>query len=93
MIIVAYDFVSNKKRAKFSKFLKQYGEKIQYSVYKIKNSDRVLNNIISEIEHKYERTFDNTDSIFLFRVCQRCQKSLKLYGNAKHHRENVVNLG
>lgn len=92
MIIVAYDFVDNKKRASFSKFLKQYGEKIQYSVYKIKNSNRVLENILKEIELRYKNKFDNTDNILIFKVCDRCQKSIVRYGNAKHVEENVVNL-
>lgn len=92
MIIVAYDFVDNKKRTKFSKFLKQYGEKIQYSVYKIKNSNRILENILKEVELKYKKQFNNTDSILIFKICNRCQNSVVRYGNAKHEEENVVNL-
>ena len=74
MIIVCYDFVSNKKRAKFSKFLKKYGYKVQYSVYMIRNSRRILKNILTEIDLKYKKTFENTDSILIFSVCEGCKK-------------------
>lgn len=92
MLIVSYDFTSNKKRAKFSKFLKQFGEKIQYSVYKIKNSQRVLRLILAEIDKRYARYFDKTDSILIFPLCEACIKKIRKYGSAGHEEEDVVYL-
>jgi len=57
MFIISYDFSDNRERAKFSKFLKKYGRRIQFSVYEIRNSERVLNNIMKEIEYKYKPSF------------------------------------
>ncbi|HOR01768.1 MAG TPA: CRISPR-associated endonuclease Cas2 [Candidatus Woesebacteria bacterium] len=93
MLIVAYDFSNDKTRASFSKYLKKFGEKIQYSVYGIKNSPRVLNNILSVIEHKYKKKFKKSDSILLFSTCQGCSKKIIRYGNAVHYEEDVVELG
>ncbi len=90
MIIVSYDFTNDKKRAKFAKFLKQYGYKLQYSVYQIKNSQRILNNILEEIELVYKKTFNDTDSILIFSLCEGCQKKIKRYGSAKHYEEDVI---
>ena len=63
---ISYDFEDNRKRARFAKFLKKFGRKIQYSVYEIKNSPRVLQNILSEIELKYKKDFSGSDSILIF---------------------------
>ncbi len=93
MYIVCYDFVDNKKRAKFSKFLKKFGHKVQYSVYSIKNSQKILDNIITEIEEKYKKSFDTTDHILIFYVCEGCQKKIVRYGSAVHEKEDVVYLG
>lgn len=90
MLIVAYDFQSNKKRAHFAKFLKQYGHAVQYSVYSIRNSQRVLNNILTEIETKYKKSFNNTDHILIFSLCEACQKKIVRYGSASHEIEDVV---
>lgn len=90
MLIVAYDFVNNKTRAKFSTFLKQYGEMLQYSVYMIKNSQRVKDIIKNEIKQKYEKLFESTDSILVFETCQHCQKKVEKYGCATHQDESVV---
>lgn len=92
-MIVSYDFADNKVRAKFAKFLKQYGDKIQYSVYRVKNSKRVLQNIQAEIEHSYKKKFTNSDSIYIFSTCESCTRKIARYGSAKHEEEDVVYLG
>lgn len=92
MLIIAYDFSNDKTRASFSKYLKKFGEKIQYSVYVIKNSTRVLNNILSKIEHDYKKKFENSDSILIFSVCKGCENKIIKYGNALHYEKDVVEL-
>ncbi|PIP62081.1 CRISPR-associated endonuclease Cas2 [Candidatus Roizmanbacteria bacterium CG22_combo_CG10-13_8_21_14_all_38_20] len=93
MIIVSYDFSDDKRRAKFSRFLEQYGDRIQYSVFKIRNSRRVINNILTEIEHSYKKNFEKTDSIYVLQVCNGCMKGLKRYGSAVHEEESIVYFG
>lgn len=90
MIIISYDFTNNKKRAKFSKFLKKYGRKIQYSVYEIRNSKRVLKNILTEIKLNYSKSFDNSDSILILYLCDSCKKKIKRYGYAVNEEKDVV---
>lgn len=90
MIIISYDFQDNKIRNKFSKFLKKYGRKIQYSVFEIKNSPRVLDNILVEIDLEYKKMFKNTDSILIFYLCNTCIKKIKRYGYAQNEEEDVV---
>mgnify|MGYP001590142012 CR=1 FL=1 len=93
MLIVAYDFADDKKRAKFAKFLSKYGYRIQYSIFKIQNSKRVLNNIVSEIDHKYKKTFTSTDSIIVFETCIACDKKVHRYGYAKNEDVDILFLG
>ena len=93
MFIVAYDFSNNKRRSKFAKFMQEYGEKIQYSVYKVKHSPRVLRKIIAEIDNKYKKNFTKADSIYIFPVNEVNNKHIYRYGSAVHELEQVVNLG
>lgn len=92
MLIITYDFSNNKTRSKFSNFLKKYGEKLQYSVYGIKNSKKLLNIILNEIEMVYKKSFKNTDSIMIFNLCEGCYKKMVRYGSAKHYDKTVVSL-
>lgn len=92
MLIVAYDFANDKKRARFAKFLSKYGYRIQYSIFKIDNSDRVLKNILSEIDLKYEKTFKSTDSIIVFETCVGCDRKIRRYGYAKNEDVDILFL-
>lgn len=92
MLICAYDFSNDKTRAKFSKFLTKYGYRIQFSVFRLKNSKRVLNNVLHEIELKYKKHFTGLDSIVIFNVCEGCEKKIKRYGYAKYEESDILFL-
>ena len=93
MLIVSYDFANDKTRSKFSKFLEQYGWRMQYSVFVVRNSPRVLRNIVAEIDKRYKKLFKENDSIVIFPVCASCKGKVITYGNARHELEDVVYFG
>jgi CRISPR-associated protein Cas2 len=68
MIIVTYDISDDKLRTRFSKFLEKYGRRLQYSVFEIRNSDRILNIIISNLNGRFAKKFRQTDSVIIFRL-------------------------
>lgn len=90
MLIVSYDFTDNKIRSRFSRFLKKFGRKIQYSVYEIKNSQRVLQNILDEVELRYKKQFKNSDSILIYHICEGCKKKIVRYGYANNEEKEIV---
>ena len=88
MIIISYDIANDKLRTKFSKYLLKFGHRIQYSVFEIDNSKRILDNIVCDIENKYSKKFQETDSIYIFRLSTMCE--IQRYGYAKHEEEDVL---
>lgn len=90
MLFVSYDFAKDRIRTKFSKFLEKFGRRVQYSVFEVENSPRVLTNILEEIELVYKKKFENTDSILIFLVCEGCQKKAIRYGYAKNEEKDVL---
>ncbi len=90
MILVSYDFEKDRPRTKFSKFLLKFGRRIQYSVFEIRHSQRVLRNILSEVELEYKKLFRNADSIFIFPLCETCKKKIVRYGYAANEEKEVV---
>lgn len=67
----------------------EYGDRLQYSVYEIHNSERVLNIITEEIKHNYEKAFTGEDSVILFRFTER---EVLRFGNAKHREQDLLIL-
>lgn len=90
MLIVSYDFHDDGIRSSFAKFLKQYGRKVQYSVYEIRNSERILDNILTEIDLRYKKHFKDTDSIFIFSTCKSCNQKIRRYGYARYEEKDLV---
>lgn len=90
MLILSYDIANDKVRTKFSKFLKKYGRRLQYSVRELKNSDRILDIVLLEIENKFWKSFENSDSILIFRLCEWCKKKVIRYGYAVSEEEEIV---
>jgi len=90
MLICAYDFANDKKRAKFAKFLSKYGYRIQYSIFKLNNSKRVLQNVVQHIESKYKKDFKGIDSVVIFTICEACEKKILRYGYAKNEDIDVL---
>ena len=88
MIVISYDISNDKLRTKFSKYLSRFGHRIQYSVFTIENSDKLLNNIVSDIENKYSKIFSEEDSVYIFNLSASCE--IKRYGYAKHEEEDIL---
>ncbi|MBE6401259.1 MAG: CRISPR-associated endonuclease Cas2 [Verrucomicrobia bacterium] len=68
MYLLTYDISDDKLRTRFSKFLSRYGRRVQHSVFEIKNSERVLNNISTEIRTCFEKQFSQSDSVLVYSI-------------------------
>ena len=68
MLLAIYDIQNDKLRTQLSNFLKQFGRRIQYSVFEIKNSPRVIENIKTEINSNFEKRFSQADSVLIFQI-------------------------
>ncbi len=88
LIIISYDIADNKKRARFNKHIKKFGHMLQYSVYEIDNSERILNNIITDINAKFLKTFDSCDSVYIFKMSKTCE--VHKFGYAKNEDEELL---
>ena len=88
MLLVTYDISDDKLRSKFSKMLGKYGFRLQYSVFEIRNSDRVLKNIVIQIESDFAPSFSQSDSVLIFSLSKQCK--ITRYGYAKNDDTDLV---
>lgn len=88
MLLVSYDISDDKLRNKFAKFLKKFGYRLQYSVFQVTNSQRVLENIAAEIDNTFSRKFGNTDSVIIFHLSQQCKKYS--FGYARNEDSDLI---
>lgn len=88
MVLLSYDIADDKKRTRFSKYIRKYGHRLQYSVYEIENSSRILDNIVTCIENNFLKEFDETDSVYIFKLTGNCE--VKKFGYASHEDDDII---
>ncbi|WP_024988989.1 CRISPR-associated endonuclease Cas2 [Segatella albensis] len=89
MKIISYDISDNLWRGRFAKMLKAHGAiRLQYSVYEVANTNRVIDNLVSKIE-AWAKHFTADDSVIIFDVDK---DNLIKYGNAIHRDKPIVFL-
>lgn len=68
--------------------LTKYGAiRLQYSVYEVNNTGRVIDNLIVMIEESFAKKFSGDDSVIIFDMAN---VKLKKYGNAIHRDKDIV---
>ena len=88
MIILTYDIQEDHLRVKFSKFILSYGRRLQYSVYEIKNSKRVLEIVQEEIKNRFEKQFCQGDSVLIFKIT--AENQILRFGYAKNEETDLL---
>ena len=88
MVIVCYDISNDKLRTKFAKYLSRFGHRLQYSVFEIDNSERIVDNIVNDLKNKYEKSFSQEDSVIIFKLSSSCE--VLRFGYAKNDEKDFI---
>lgn len=88
MIVVSYDISNDKLRTRFSKYLSKFGHRLQYSVFEIDNSPRIIDNIVSDLKNKFEKSFSQSDSVMIFKMSPSCE--ILRFGYAKNDEDDFL---
>lgn len=89
MIIISYDITDELICSRFARMLVKNGAiRLQYSVYEVINTQRVIDNLLVKIE-SYSKHFTAADSVIIFDVQS---DKLRKYGNAVHRDTDIVYL-
>lgn len=88
MLVISYDISDDKIRTRFSKMLERSGAiRLQYSVYEVNNTRRIIDNLILKIKEKYSKFFTGADSVMLF---ETDSKNILKFGNAIHRDKDML---
>lgn len=88
MVIVSYDISNDKLRTKFAKYLSRFGHRLQYSVFEIDNSERIVDNIVNDLKNKYEKSFSQEDGVIIFKLSSSCE--VLRFGYAKNDEKDFI---
>lgn len=76
-IVVSYDVVDDKKRTQMAKALKNYGERVQKSVFECRVDDQQF----IRMKQSLEKIMDmNEDSVRFYFLCKGCIERIEISG-------------
>lgn len=61
---------------------------MQYSVFEIDNSPRIVDNIVNDLKNKYEKSFGQEDSVIIFKLSSSCE--VLRFGYAKNDEKDFL---
>jgi len=76
-IVVSYDITSDKRRNKIANILKDYGVRVQYSVFECILEKKKLKEMVERILKVYNNM---EDTVRIYHLCKTCNKAIKTYG-------------
>lgn len=71
LYVISYDIVSDKKRGRVANILKDYGIRMQKSVFECRLDARNLEDIMKKLDGIINK---KEDSILFYRLCTACEK-------------------
>lgn len=80
-VVVCYDVVSDGRRARLHKKLKNYGQAVQYSVFECLVDDKTLQRMKSSVRDIVD---PKTDTVRYYLLCKICS------GHARRHNGEIV---
>lgn len=90
MLVISYDISDDKLRTRFAKMLVKNGAiRLQFSVYEVNNTNRIIDNIKVKIETIFSKNFEGCDSVMIFSANN---DNIIKYGNAIHRDQAIVFL-
>ena len=76
-VMISYDVVEDKKRLKLMKFLKDYGNRVQKSVFECNLSSKTYDQVKSGVEEIINK---RKDRVRYYRICKGCVDKVEISG-------------
>lgn len=76
-VVAAYDIVDDARRTKVATALKNYGERVQYSVFECILDERRTAAMVGEVRRLLD---DEQDTFRVYRLCEGCRKNIEVVG-------------
>jgi len=76
--LISYDVRDDRRRNRLAKFLLDYGDRVQYSVFECDLTDKTLDSLLKGI---VEYISTDEDNVRVYRLCAECVKHARSFGS------------
>lgn len=75
--LVSYDIPDDKRRTKLAKAIRDFGDRVQYSVFECILDDALFMQMTGRITSIIDM---NEDSVRIYKMCSACEKQIQIIG-------------
>ena len=87
LYLVSYDIPDDRRRTKLAKTLKDFGDRVQYSVFECILDQELLDKMTARIQAIIVAA---EDSVRVYSLCAGCEKAIAIIGKGEVTREEEV---
>jgi CRISPR-associated protein Cas2 len=84
LYLISYDVSDDNRRRRVMEALKDFGRRVQYSVFECNLDGRALEDLLGRVEFEIDPA---TDSCRLYRVCESCAGVVRIVGRGERYSE------
>jgi len=87
LYLVSYDIPDNKRRTKLAKTLKDFGDRVQYSVFECILDGDLLEKMVARIGGI---VVEKDDNVRIYGLCASCEKAIRIMGKGEVTKDEDV---
>ena len=80
LYLVSYDIPDDKRRLKIAKILKDFGDRVQYSVFECLMNSELLDKMTKRLKRIVN---EEEDSVRVYSLCGSCEKAIQIFGQGE----------
>ncbi len=85
--LVSYDIPDDRRRTRLAKTIKDFGDRVQYSVFEC----NLEGNLLDQMIHRIEKIVDlKEDSVRIYALCGACERVIRIIGTGEVTRDQEV---
>lgn len=84
LYLVSYDVTDDRRRGHVMESLKDFGRRVQYSVFECNLDESALEELVGRLEFEVDPA---TDSCRLYRLCESCAGEVRILGKGDRYSE------
>lgn len=85
--LVSYDIPDDRRRTKLAKVLKDFGDRVHYSVFECLLDNLHFDRLLARIEDLVD---EENDSVRIYPLCANCDKAVKIIGTGEQSEDKDV---
>jgi CRISPR-associated protein Cas2 len=85
--LVSYDIPDDRRRTRLAKTIKDFGDRVQYSVFECNLDGNLLDEMIARIQKTVDQ---DEDSVRIYALCAACERVIRIIGTGEVTKDRDV---